>query len=71
MSVSGLCQICETAEAVDNCTHCGALACDRHLDDETWLCTSCASELNRGAGGGDTGSERGGKNEDVQGEYEY
>lgn len=70
MSVGGLCQICESAEAVDKCTRCGTLACDRHLDTESGLCATCASELNRG--GADREPERGrGDHEDVPGEYQY
>jgi hypothetical protein len=47
MSVSGLCQVCESAKAQFRCDSCGALVCPTHHDQSTGLCTTCA-----GAGGG-------------------
>jgi B-box zinc finger. len=43
MSVSGLCQVCESAEAQFQCRSCGALVCAKHYDRDTGLCTKCAS----------------------------
>lgn len=45
MSVSGLCAICEAAEAEHQCDRCGALVCSNHYDAETGLCTNCAAEV--------------------------
>ena len=47
MSVSGLCQICESAEAQFRCESCGALVCGNHYDREADACADCT-----GAGGG-------------------
>jgi hypothetical protein len=47
MSVSGICQVCESAEARFRCSSCGALVCVAHYDRATGVCTACA-----GAGGG-------------------
>lgn len=44
MSVSGLCQICESAEAKHQCDRCGAMVCATHYDRELGLCTECATE---------------------------
>lgn len=44
MSVSGLCEECGTGEVTDACDRCGRLVCERHYDEETGLCTDCASE---------------------------
>ena len=45
MSVSGLCEICESREAEYGCDHCGALVCDRHFARSRGLCASCARQL--------------------------
>lgn len=51
MSVSGLCQVCETEPAVERCKHCGALVCSEHYDREYGACLDCASSFrNRGPG---------------------
>ena len=42
MSVSGLCQVCESAEAEAQCLSCGALVCTNHCDRDTGVCTECA-----------------------------
>ena len=42
MSVSGLCTICEAAQARHACESCGALVCDDHYDAEAGLCVHCA-----------------------------
>jgi hypothetical protein len=47
MSVSGLCQVCESAEAQFQCGSCGALVCPNHYDRNVGICTTCA-----GASGG-------------------
>jgi methionyl-tRNA synthetase len=50
MSVSGLCQICQSAEAEDQCASCGALVCRMHLDRSTGYCAECVSEGQRDTG---------------------
>jgi len=50
MSVTGLCQICESAEAVHQCSRCGALVCRRHWDAGAALCADCAAETRGGPG---------------------
>jgi len=52
MSVSGLCQICESQTASHDCTRCGMLVCDDHFREATGLCAECASEGTPGEGGG-------------------
>ncbi|MFB6113114.1 MAG: hypothetical protein ABEJ58_03295 [Halodesulfurarchaeum sp.] len=42
MSVAGLCQVCESAEARFSCTRCGQLVCEEHFDQELGLCLECA-----------------------------
>ncbi|RKD94697.1 hypothetical protein [Halopiger aswanensis] len=44
MSVSGLCQICESRQAQERCDNCGTLACEQHYEQETGLCADCASQ---------------------------
>lgn len=53
MSVSGLCQICESAEARDTCERCGRVVCAQHYDEAFGLCLECSE-------GADTGSDTGG-----------
>lgn len=55
MSVSGICEICEDAPAVDRCERCGAVVCREHVATELGYCTRCASEVR----GGDADPERG------------
>lgn len=50
MSISGLCQICESETAEHDCTRCGMLVCDTHYDTETQLCAQCASQAGSGSG---------------------
>lgn len=50
MSVSGLCQICETREAEDTCERCGRTACPRHYDEAFGLCLDCSEAAGRGSG---------------------
>ena len=53
MSVSGLCQICESKPAQERCDNCGTLACEQHYERETGLCADCASQARPGSGEGD------------------
>ncbi|GAA0311220.1 hypothetical protein GCM10009066_25640 [Halarchaeum salinum] len=55
MSVTGLCQICEAAEAQFACDRCGAVVCQAHYDPSLGLCEECAAEERRSRG------ERGGE----------
>lgn len=58
MSVTGICQICESAEARFACDRCGRVVCETHYDRETGLCTECArtaTEEDRGRGDTDRG----------------
>ena len=70
MSVSGLCQVCESDPAVDRCERCGALACGRHYDPDEGLCVECVAETGVGEGGGD-GPDGGRQfdDDDVPGDY--
>ncbi|WP_199174700.1 hypothetical protein [Halegenticoccus soli] len=45
MSVTGVCQICEAAEATHACDQCGTLVCERHYDREHGVCVRCAASL--------------------------
>ncbi|MFB6299002.1 MAG: hypothetical protein ABEH65_01940 [Halobacteriales archaeon] len=47
MSVSGLCQVCQTAEAIDRCESCGSLVCREHYEPGVGQCVECTR-----AGGG-------------------
>ena len=48
MSVSGLCQICETRPARERCENCGTLVCELHYDREMGLCADCAARARSG-----------------------
>lgn len=48
MSLSGLCQVCESAEAEHACERCGAHVCEKHYDYEYDVCVQCASVLGEG-----------------------
>ncbi|QLC32936.1 hypothetical protein EFA46_001485 [Halarchaeum sp. CBA1220] len=50
MSVTGLCQLCESAEARSACDRCGAVVCREHYDAELGVCTECAAEQRRSSG---------------------
>ncbi|GAA0286303.1 hypothetical protein GCM10009000_121830 [Halobacterium noricense] len=52
MSVTGLCQICESEQAQFSCDRCGALVCQAHYDPSTGYCTECAAEVRGGSGPG-------------------
>lgn len=46
MSFSGVCQVCESAEAAHTCDQCGAHVCETHYDREMGFCTQCAQRSN-------------------------
>ena len=48
MSVAGLCQVCETAVANDQCERCGTLVCRDHYDDRLHLCVQCSRDTDGG-----------------------
>jgi hypothetical protein len=48
MSVSELCQICESRPADRTCERCGRTVCSQHYDNSFSLCMDCAE----GAGSG-------------------
>ncbi|WP_187347728.1 hypothetical protein [Haloplanus rubicundus] len=50
MSVTTLCQICESATAKHTCDACGAAVCAEHYDRGLGMCVSCAART-RGGGG--------------------
>jgi hypothetical protein len=68
MSVEGLCQICESNEAVDRCERCSALVCDRHFDTTTGFCANCATEFGDDSRDRDSTDD---SNPDVHGDYQY
>jgi len=45
MSVSGLCEICESREAEHGCDRCGALVCARHFRTTRGFCAHCARAM--------------------------
>lgn len=47
MSVTGICQLCESAEARHACDRCGRVVCDEHFDRESGLCIDCARDVSR------------------------
>jgi|AntRauTorcE11898_2_1112593.scaffolds.fasta_scaffold09844_3 hypothetical protein len=71
MSVSGLCQVCESSGAEESCERCGALVCERHYDGEHAMCVSCVAETTRGDDERDPERGRQFDNDDVQGEYQF
>ncbi|MFB6266994.1 MAG: hypothetical protein ABEI31_04975 [Halodesulfurarchaeum sp.] len=48
MSVTGLCQVCEGAEAKFSCGRCGRLVCGDHYDRGSGMCIECARESGLG-----------------------
>ncbi|MFC4249489.1 hypothetical protein ACFOZ7_21580 [Natribaculum luteum] len=44
MSITGLCQICESRSAEHRCDNCGALVCEVHYDADLGLCADCAAQ---------------------------
>ncbi|WP_266079835.1 hypothetical protein [Haladaptatus caseinilyticus] len=63
MSVTGLCQICETAEATHDCDRCGALVCSEHWNRGNGLCVECTAEIGGGSG---EKTPRGSGSEDIR-----
>lgn len=48
MSVSGLCQICQSRTAEERCTNCGTFACRAHYEQGKGLCADCAAQAQPG-----------------------
>ncbi|MFC6726375.1 hypothetical protein ACFQE1_18805 [Halobium palmae] len=48
MSFSGVCQICESAEADYACQECGAFVCDAHFDRRSRSCVDCSPSPREG-----------------------
>ena len=48
MSVTGLCQLCESRPAEQRCDNCGTFACGQHFDRGLGLCADCASRARDG-----------------------
>ncbi|ELY54376.1 hypothetical protein C491_19464 [Natronococcus amylolyticus DSM 10524] len=44
MSISGLCQICESEPAQERCANCGTLTCKKHYEPGPGLCTDCVAQ---------------------------
>ncbi|MFB6135185.1 MAG: hypothetical protein ABEJ04_00310 [Halobacteriaceae archaeon] len=59
MSVTGVCQICESAEAVHACDRCGRVVCADHFDEAVGLCVECAAETGDRPERGERGRTRG------------
>ncbi len=53
MSVAGLCQVCENAQAEHACRTCGRQVCEDHWSDTVRACSACA----RGVDADDPGRE--------------
>ena len=45
MSVSGLCEVCESRTTEDQCDLCGRLVCAEHYDTQSGRCTDCLSKF--------------------------
>ncbi len=43
MSVSGLCQICQSRPAAARCDNCGTIACADHYEEGLGICLDCKS----------------------------
>lgn len=69
MSVSGLCEICESNPVEDGCDHCGRLVCEDHYDHSTGMCTSCLAEF--GGKPSDDSERTGGEYPDGVDEYRF
>lgn len=50
MSFTGVCQVCEAAEASQTCEQCGAHICETHYNRERGLCVQCAQRSGTGEG---------------------
>ncbi|NLV10076.1 hypothetical protein GOC74_09055 [Halomicrobium mukohataei] len=44
MSVTGLCEICESATSEDACDLCGRQVCENHYAESDGICTACLGE---------------------------
>ncbi|EMA49398.1 MULTISPECIES: hypothetical protein [Halococcus] len=66
MSVSGLCQVCESAEASHTCDQCGRAVCDQHHNDAFGLCLDCSAEAGGGGAETDDGPGRSDAGDDVR-----
>jgi len=44
MSVTGLCEICESETADHACHLCGRQVCEKHFAESDGLCTVCAQD---------------------------
>lgn len=58
MSTSGLCQICESRPAEEQCRNCGTFTCQRHYEDDLGLCAECAAQADPGQGDGQPDPDR-------------
>jgi len=52
MSVSGLCEICESRQAEYGCDRCGTMTCELHFDQSRGVCATCARQMGDPVGGG-------------------
>ncbi|WP_338739941.1 hypothetical protein [Haloplanus salilacus] len=48
MSVTTICQVCESATARHSCGSCGATVCTEHYERGTGLCVDCAGGTRMG-----------------------
>lgn len=48
MSVTGLCHVCQSAEARFTCGRCGSLVCGDHYDRSMGFCVECSTETTGG-----------------------
>ncbi|MES3161418.1 MAG: hypothetical protein PPP55_07575 [Halorubrum sp.] len=48
MSVTGICQVCESAPAGHACRTCGRQVCDDHWNDGVGACAACARGFDEG-----------------------
>ncbi|SEO26995.1 hypothetical protein SAMN04487948_101440 [Halogranum amylolyticum] len=51
MSLSGLCQVCESTTAEHACDQCGTQVCEEHFDRTQGVCVRCASVRDEGGVG--------------------
>lgn len=51
MSVASLCDVCQSAQAVEHCERCGANVCREHVATDLGVCTDCAREVSGGSPG--------------------
>jgi ribosomal protein L37AE/L43A len=49
MSVSTLCEVCESRTADYSCSHCGQMVCERHFDTDSGYCVDCESRFGGGS----------------------